>query len=251
MSWYYAHEGRPIGPVDDADFAARVAAGTIRPDTPVWREGMTSWQPYAGVAGHQGAAADTAPPVVAGQNCSQCGRPFASQDMIRYDNLWVCAACKPAFVQALKEGTPVSRPHSYGGFWIRFAAYMLDSVIVGMVGMLIQVPVFFQIAGSVGKPPSPRLFGLQMLLYLVQLVFDAFYRTFFVGKFGATPGKMACGLKIVTAEDRPLTYAHALARYFSTWISSLTFGIGFLMVAFDDQKRSLHDRICDTRVVKR
>jgi len=253
MSWYYAHEGKPIGPVDDADFAARVAAGSIRPDTQVWREGMAAWQPYASAAGQgQGAAGGAAsPPVVDQRNCSQCGRPFTAQEMIRYDDLWVCAACKPAFVQALKEGTPVSRPMTYGGFWIRLAAYVLDSVILWMVSVLLQTPVLFRIAGSAGKPPSPRLIGMQMLLYLVQIVIICLYKTFFVGKFGATPGKMACGLKIVTAEDRPLTYAGALGRYFATWISTLTFGIGYLMVAFDDQKRSLHDRICETRVVKR
>jgi uncharacterized RDD family membrane protein YckC len=27
--------------------------------------------------------------------------------------------------------------------------------------------------------------------------------------------------------------------------------IGFIMAAFDDQKRTLHDRICETRVVQK
>jgi hypothetical protein len=33
-------------------------------------------------------------------------------------------------------------------------------------------------------------------------------------------------------------------------LSSLTLAIGYIMAAFDDEKRSLHDRICDTRVIR-
>ena len=39
---------------------------------------------------------------------------------------------------------------------------------------------------------------------------------------------------------------------FAEMLSSLTLGIGYIMVAFDDEKRGLHDRdICDTRVVRK
>ena len=30
----------------------------------------------------------------------------------------------------------------------------------------------------------------------------------------------------------------------------LILGIGYIMAGFDEQKRTLHDRICDTRVIK-
>jgi uncharacterized RDD family membrane protein YckC len=74
---------------------------------------------------------------------------------------------------------------------------------------------------------------------------------FFVGKYGATPGKMACRLKIVESEGGKVTYARAVGRHFAKYISMITLYIGFLMAAFDEQKRSLHDRICDTRVIRR
>jgi uncharacterized RDD family membrane protein YckC len=75
------------------------------------------------------------------------------------------------------------------------------------------------------------------------------YYVFFVGKYGATPGKMACGLRIVLADGGKLTYGRATGRFFAEWVSSMILGIGYLMVAFDDEKRSLHDRIVGTRVV--
>jgi uncharacterized RDD family membrane protein YckC len=75
------------------------------------------------------------------------------------------------------------------------------------------------------------------------------YETFFVGKFGATPGKMACKLRVITAEGAPVSYARALGRYFSKLVSYLTCSIGFIIAGFDDEKRALHDRMCNTRVI--
>ena len=66
---------------------------------------------------------------------------------------------------------------------------------------------------------------------------------------GGTPGKMACGLKIIRSDGSALSYGRAIGRYFATMLSSFTLGIGYLMVAFDDEKRALHDRVADTRVI--
>jgi uncharacterized RDD family membrane protein YckC len=79
------------------------------------------------------------------------------------------------------------------------------------------------------------------------------YYTFFVGKFGATPGKMATSLLIVNADGSKVSYAKALGRYFATEFISgcFTLGIGYLMVAWDPEKRALHDRICGTRVIRK
>jgi uncharacterized RDD family membrane protein YckC len=60
---------------------------------------------------------------------------------------------------------------------------------------------------------------------------------------------MACKLEVVTADGGKVSYGRALGRYFSTWLSSLICAIGYIMAAFDGQKRALHDHICNTRVI--
>jgi uncharacterized RDD family membrane protein YckC len=70
-----------------------------------------------------------------------------------------------------------------------------------------------------------------------------------VGKFAATPGKMACGLKVIMSDGSQVTYWRALGRHFAKVLSVLILYIGYIMVAFDEEKRGLHDRICDTRVI--
>ena len=76
------------------------------------------------------------------------------------------------------------------------------------------------------------------------------YFTFFIGKFGATPGKMACKIKVVNADGSQVSYAKAAGRFFGYFVSTIILCIGFLMMLWDNEKRTLHDRMCDTRVIK-
>ena len=53
----------------------------------------------------------------------------------------------------------------------------------------------------------------------------------------------------VRAGGGPVPGSLAVKRYFAQWVSALILMIGYFMAAIDEQKRALHDRICDTRVV--
>jgi uncharacterized RDD family membrane protein YckC len=62
---------------------------------------------------------------------------------------------------------------------------------------------------------------------------------------------MACGIKVVRPDGDRVSYARALGRYFAEILSGLILAIGYIMAAFDSEKRALHDHICSTRVVKK
>jgi len=89
------------------------------------------------------------------------------------------------------------------------------------------------------------------VLMLLQYVIPASYDAWFVGKYAATPGKMVCKLKVILADGGRVGYPRAFGRHFAKWISSMILFIGFIMAAFDDERRTLHDRICETRVVRK
>ncbi len=59
------------------------------------------------------------------------------------------------------------------------------------------------------------------------------------------------GLKVIRSDGSPISYWRAFGRYLGTQLSSLTLMIGYIIAAFDDEKRALHDHICDTRVVRK
>jgi uncharacterized RDD family membrane protein YckC len=85
---------------------------------------------------------------------------------------------------------------------------------------------------------------------LLSMALSCLYQGYFLSQKGATLGKMLMGLKVVTFDGGPITVSRAIGRYFASMLSSMILCIGYIMVAFDDQKRALHDHICGTRVIR-
>ena len=110
MNWYYVEAGQQAGPVDDAQLDELRRAGRIQDDTLVWRDGLANWIPYSQAKTPVTPAPGTAPPVAAGSEstneavCIECGRIFNKDEMIRQGQGFVCAGCKPVFMQKLREG---------------------------------------------------------------------------------------------------------------------------------------------------
>jgi len=248
MSWYYAENNERRGPFEEADFQSLVNAGTIKPETLVWREGFAAWVPYSSAASAV-SPASTNPGGVAGAPgssavaCGQCGRLFPADETVMYEGRHVCAECKPLFFQKIKEGAlVVSGPREYAGFWIRVGAKVIDGIILQAGGFVVGLIIGFLFRGN----DAVAIMG-----FIAGLLLNAAYVIYFTGNFGATPGKMACKLQIIRADGSPLTFGTATGRYFGEMLSGLTLGIGYIMVAFDEEKRALHDRVCDTRVVRK
>ena len=86
-------------------------------------------------------------------------------------------------------------------------------------------------------------------ILLVQSGILLFYATFFLGRYGATPGKMALRIKVVQVSGKPLTYGIALKRNLLEQLSLITFGYGYLMAFIDEEHRTLHDKLCGTQVI--
>jgi uncharacterized RDD family membrane protein YckC len=261
MNWYYVDAGKQAGPVDDSQLEALRLAGKIQPDTLIWREGMAVWLPYR-EARPESAQPGAVPPVgggpvpSAGANevvCAECGRIFDKDSTIQYGEIRVCASCKPVFMQKLAEGAAIGGTRlNYAGFWTRFGAVFLDWILMYCTSLLIALAVGLSFTQAVGaEPTAPAdLFTAKRLFVLIcQLFLPLTYEVFFIGKYGATLGKMACKIKVVTADGGRVSYLRAFGRYFAKVVSALPCLIGYFMAAFDDEKRALHDRICNTRVI--
>jgi hypothetical protein len=78
MTWYYAVNGQQIGPVAEAEFHDLVKAGTIKPDTLVWSDGLTAWQPYGTISG----IATPAPLIVTSPSAALDLRPMDIGDIL-------------------------------------------------------------------------------------------------------------------------------------------------------------------------
>jgi len=253
MKWFYADQGQQKGPVDESALNDLVLAGVVRDDTLVWNEGMPNWQTHGSLRG----VAPTSKPLsgVAGMDtryCGECGRPSPASELVAIGPASICAMCKPAYLQKLRQGGAAAGVRHYGGFWIRTAARIVDAILLNMAFLIVRIP--FGIAmfapGAARNPAAViAMMGPFLLITFLSMVAAACYEIFFIAKRGATIGKMIFGLKVIRADGSPLSLGLSTGRYFAHFINTFTLGIGYLMAAFDVQKRALHDRICETRVI--
>jgi uncharacterized RDD family membrane protein YckC len=143
------------------------------------------------------------------------------------------------------DARPAAPSHvAYGGFWIRFVAYLIDgillSIVFGVVGSAFGINIFAP--DWEHYDPTSNLISLVIgLLYFALLESS---------ERGATVGKMAMGLRVVTSDGQRLSFMNAVGRYFAKALSALIFCIGFIMIAFTERKRGLHDIIAGTLVIK-
>ncbi len=253
MAWYYAQGNDRVGPLTDEAFQQLVHQGSITEETLVWREGMENWAPYGTVQPQTPAGGPPQPEDIQAAPmtiCSSCGRTFPSDEVIEYQGSYICAECKPIFFQQLKEGALVGGAMDYAGFWIRVGAYLIDYVILFVPSLVVGLLINLVMAAMQQTSFNPLYALVMALLYLLNIAIPMTYETYFVGKFGQTPGKMVCGIKIVRPDGSSLTYLRAFGRYWARILSFMVCLVGVIIVGFDEEKRGLHDHICDTRVIR-
>lgn len=287
--WYYSdYERNRLGPVAARDLADLHHAGQLQPDTLVWREGMPQWRAWREVmaqalneaAGVASPAAD-AKPLSAGVNPyamaepvpSATPAPAAAVARPSPDTLSPSATLgSGANPYAVAEpASPYAPPRAsvqvdsdvvhggrvvYAGFWKRYAALFIDSIVVGIAYYAVVIVVMlagFGTAGLSGSGPESMGAGLALVLVVVYLSYPLISGLYYVSlessSLQATLGKLALGIKVTDANGQRLTRGNALGRWASHLLCYFTVYIGYIMAAFTERKRGLHDMVAGTLVV--
>lgn len=218
------------------------ASGAIQASTLVWREGLGDWQTLS-----------QAMPAALGSS------PYGG-DAPQIGGVAVPMAQKDMLVQQMREGVMTRTPGGmeYAGFWIRWVAKVLDLIIFFII-LVILLGVLAGLLYAMGLPLDPDAnhggappvgFIILMIVYYgLAIFFPPVYCALMVGKYGATWGKMALGLRVVNEDGSKVTMGRAFGRGFAEMLSGMTCDIGYIIAGFDSEKRSLHDHICSTRVI--
>ncbi|MGH9482606.1 MAG: RDD family protein [Terriglobales bacterium] len=194
--------------------------------------------------------------------CSQCGQAGNPSEMLNLAGTAVCAACKPAFLRKLQEAALPVGALVYRGFWVRLLAKIIDGILIDLVVFALAVPFLLLIRPALqhinvqpGRPLPPAeavgVVASVLGFYLAMFLIRVGYNTFMLGRFGTTIGKLAINAKVVTPEGLPIGYGRALGRTLMEYVSAFLLLIGYIIAAFDDRKRALHDRVAGTVVVVR
>lgn len=102
MQWYYSKNHERQGPISQEELDALFQAGRLSPETLVWREGMLNWTEYRLAMGLD----------QEGTYCAECRQPFSKDNLVKFDQTYVCGGCKMVYLQRLREGVA-----GFGGIW--------------------------------------------------------------------------------------------------------------------------------------
>jgi uncharacterized RDD family membrane protein YckC len=198
--------------------------------------------------------------------CTKCGKELL-------EDAKFCPACgtsvggaAPAVNVAPVSATvlqPEPKKYRYGGFWIRFLAYIIDQLVIGtvmfvfvMIGLLFSAGSIMSIVEMAeSNDPDPGailgMVGIWVVFGIVSAVAKWLYYAFMESSASrGTLGKMALGLQVIDRNGQTISFGRATGRYFAKILSSMILMIGYIMAGFTAKKQALHDIICDTYVVK-
>jgi len=149
----------------------------------------------------------------------------------------------------------------YGGFWIRFGARMVDGLIFAIPILILAallIPNLVRARGQTPFSPNPMFAAFGFLtVFVVGFLVGGVYEVLMLKYRSGTLGKLACGLKVIRSDGRDLGWGVCFGRFFMwnvvtsgiPYLNSVLMLVSSIMVGVDEQKRALHDRVCDTRVV--
>jgi uncharacterized RDD family membrane protein YckC len=190
--------------------------------------------------------------------CSQCGTQNTAGAVF-------CQRCGAGLqprtqitTGAAPVGAYVASSAGYGGFWIRFVAFVIDGIIISIA----CIPVVM-VLGAMGLVHHPTIihgrfdetdmaalialsFTLRLVLAAISWLYEALLTS---STWQGTVGKKILNLKVIDEAGNRISFARATGRHFAKYLSSFLF-IGFIMAAFTDRKRALHDIIAGTLVRK-
>jgi uncharacterized RDD family membrane protein YckC len=144
---------------------------------------------------------------------------------------------------------------TYGGFWIRLVAYIIDAIIIAIPVIIVAVilGVILGVASSNSSSSSATgaaTTGVTSLIQLILLVATIGYFVYFWGK-GQTIGMRVFHLRVADANTgQPIGYGRAALRYLGYIVSAIVCYIGLIWAAFDARKQGWHDKIANTVVLK-
>ncbi len=143
-------------------------------------------------------------------------------------------------------GAPAHPATGYAGFWRRFAARIIDIIVVALANIVITTIIAVAAGWEEGSNEG------QLEITLVTIVISwLYYAGMHSSSYQATLGKMALGIAVTGYNGQQIGFWHASARWLAELASWLTLLVGFLMAAWTERKQTLHDMLASTLVVNR
>lgn len=148
--------------------------------------------------------------------------------------------------QAIQQPMGFAAQVHYGGFWIRVVAYLIDAILLGIIGGVI-IALFGIDLSDPNLTQNGRFQGAQVFDLIVSFAYFAGLWTV----MGASLGQRVFGMRILDANTgSPIGFGKAALRWVGLVVSFFICFIGVLWVAWDSRKQGLMDKLAGTVVVR-
>jgi uncharacterized RDD family membrane protein YckC len=134
----------------------------------------------------------------------------------------------------------------YAGFWRRFAAVLVDSIVLWFPSAAVRVVLGLNPLAlfETGSPAAWTSAGFEFLLgwLYAALTISSSAR--------GTLGHQLMDLQVTDLHGNRISFAHATGRYLAQILTLFTFGIGYLIQLLTPRRQTLHDLVSRTVVVR-
>ena len=242
MKWFYIDTSitdgdRRQGPYSIDEIRDFVNEGKIKDETLVWHTGESNWKAW--------------------KDFSEASEPpeLTEEELLKQT------------IETLLQ-SKMNRKR-YAGFFVRANAFIIDNLILSIVGALflyvmslagmLDLNAVSEIVNQyIDNPGSTDLVSKALDLpgmstfFTIWSIVQAIYFIVFHAVWGATPGKKLLRIHVEMANGEKLSWAFSFFRFVASIVTQATlifYGLGYLIVLIDPQKRALHDFVAQTRVV--
>lgn len=143
---------------------------------------------------------------------------------------------------------PMIQNNLYAGLPKRFAAYLIDSIIVTLLtGIVIMLVIILPyVSGFMQEAPSG------IFVYLLGFTTGwLYYAGLESSTYQATLGKLLFGIKVTDLAGNPISLEIATRRHLAKFLSGILLGVGYLMIATTEKEQGLHDKLTGCLVINR
>lgn len=185
------------------------------------------------------------------ERCARCDGEFCPDCVVWLKARPYCPSCKFEQVRDLLSGI-VPGALEFASPGRRFAGVWIDGFLTTMASYALMIPLMIAMgtvgamAANRGEPPV----WMALLIYPILLGFPLVYEGVMLQRRGQTVGKMALGVRVVTAEGGPIGKGQAWTRAVVKLVLGTCLGIDYLPAFFTHERTCLHDLIAKTRVVR-
>jgi uncharacterized RDD family membrane protein YckC len=229
MQVWIGRNGERFGPYTDDEVRQWLRDGTYRPDELGWHEGMADWRALGEIFPDD--------------------RPLTPPGAV--------PPTPPPFLGIHETAVEPE----YAGFWLRVGAWVIDyivlmvpftfiSLMMGMGGVI--TTTLARMEHDQAAAIAAYAEAMRPISYVVLLVGFAYYVLFESSKWQATPGKLACGIRVTGAEGERMTLGRAAARNAVRLLNAVTLLVPlvfYVTAAFTQRKQGVHDLLASTYVV--